>query len=134
MERTGRSTTRIVFRGLSDGMRCSWRDYFATLLRGKPELGSTAEQLLGDEILGLAARINPDGPDVNPAWLSGPGPINYWRTHFARTLVDPRDQGRVHIMVVNADEAQVSTANAGAIGGSHWFVAAWFVEPAAHNA
>eukprot|EP00900_Chrysochromulina_parva_P009995 jgi/Chrpa1/18998/Chrysochromulina_OHIO_Genome00006673-RA len=37
VERTGAMTTRLLYRGLSDGMRCSWRDYLATMLRGKPE-------------------------------------------------------------------------------------------------
>ena len=34
---TGSKTTRLEYRGLSDGLRCSWRDYLATMLRGKPE-------------------------------------------------------------------------------------------------
>ena len=56
--------------------------------------------------------------------------MNYWRVHFARTLTDPRDHGRVHIMVVNTEDATTKTASSSSpMGGSHWFVAAWFVNP-----
>jgi hypothetical protein len=37
VERVGSHNMRIRYRGLSDGLRCSWRDYLTTLLRGKPE-------------------------------------------------------------------------------------------------
>ena len=53
--------------------------------------------------------------------------MNYWRVHFARTLTDPRDHGRVHIMVVNTEDA--TAALSPTIRGSHWFVVAWLVEP-----
>ena len=34
--------------------------------------------------------------------------MNFWRIHFARTLTDVRDQGRVHIMVVNTVDASTA--------------------------
>ena len=37
VERTGGRDSRIVYRGLSDGLRCSWSDYLATMLRGSPQ-------------------------------------------------------------------------------------------------
>ena len=100
---------------------------------GHPTFGSTAYWLSGEDIILLATAGNPDPPSPHhePAWLSGPGPINFWHTHFARTLTDVRDQGRVHIMVVNTEAAYSLTATD---VGLHWFVAAWYVEPAGDNA
>ena len=57
--------------------------------------------------------------------------MNFWRVHFARTLTDVRDQGRVHIMVVNTASATARLSATGLISGAHWFVVAWLVEPRA---
>ena len=60
---------------------------------------------------------------------TGPAAMNHWRTHFGRTLVDRRDQDRVHIMIVNTVDATAPLTSTGLMGGEHWFVAAWLVEP-----
>ena len=88
------------------------------------DLGETADWMTGDEILTLADHLNPN--DENMRWLSGPGPMNYWRTHFARTLITPAEQGQVHIFIVNTAEVTTVTS---ALAGEHWFVVAWFVNP-----
>ena len=60
-------------------------------------------------------------------WLSGPGPLNYFYTFFAQTLTEPQHRGRVRTIVVNTEEDRgVFT---GVLGGRHWFVAAWYVDP-----
>ena len=82
--------------------------------------------LTDDQILRLATMDNPDAGQASPAWLSGPAPINYFRTTFLNSLMRPADHGRVHIMVVNT-EPQYTLQNAAA--GIHWFIAAWFIEP-----
>ena len=92
---------------------------------GKP--ATDTSWLDGDEIVQLVTLDNPDAPNTNPAWLSGPGPLNYFYTFFAQTLTEPHHRGRVRIMVVNTEEDRgVFT---GAVGGRHWFVAAWYVDP-----
>ena len=79
-----------------------------------------------EEIQQIATQLNPDGPGLSPSWLSGPGPINSWHVHFARTLASQPLHGRVHIMVVNSEAAYTLT-DGGA--GQHWFAVAWLVEP-----
>ena len=37
VERISARDSRVVYRGLSDGLRCSWRDYLRTMLRGSPQ-------------------------------------------------------------------------------------------------
>ena len=49
-------------------------------------------------------------------WLSDPGPLNFWQTHFARTIANSRYHGRVHIMIVNADNAFSLNVEASALG------------------
>lgn len=80
--------------------------------------------LTGDEIIALAAANNPDGEHTSPAWLSGPCPINFFYTHFDRTLKNPRDHGKVHISVVNTQAVYELTDEP---TGKHWFVVAWCV-------
>ena len=89
--------------------------------------GAVADWLTGDEILHLVSLNNPDNVETGASWLSGPAPMNFWRTHFERTLVTEHEHGRVHMMVVNTMNAYTLTAEA---SGAHWFVAAWFIEPA----
>ena len=89
--------------------------------------GSDAEWLTGDEIIALASADNPDGADTSPAWLSGPGPINFWHTHFQRTLHDANEAGRTHIMVVNTQNAYGLKDT---FSGMHWFLVAWKVDGA----
>ena len=81
--------------------------------------------LTDDQIHRLATVDNPDAPGTNPAWLSGPAPINYFNTHFTNSLMKPSDHGRVHIMVVNT-EAQHSLHDTAS--GAHWFTVAWYIE------
>ena len=85
-----------------------------------------AEWLTDDQILKLASVDNPDADETAPGWLSGPAPINYFRTAFLNSLIRRADHGRVHIMIVNT-EAQYTLQDAAS--GLHWFVAAWFIEP-----
>ena len=91
---------------------------------GNPELGATARWLSDDDVLTLVDAGDPSPEPNGRRWLSGPGPINYWRSHFARTVTEPRHHGRVHIMIVNTDE-QYDVRDS----GSHWFLAAWYIEP-----
>ena len=115
----------------------------ANLVLGKESLGSTGDLLTGDEILRLAAEFNPDVPieprigadgqpiDRSTKWLSGPAPYNHWMIHFDRTLMNAAEKGVVHIMVVNS-ESVYSVAQAaanGPMGGVHWFLVAWFIDP-----
>ena len=65
-----------------------------------------------------------DGEHTSPAWLSGPCPINFFYTHFDRTLKNPRDHGKVHISVVNTQAVYELTDEP---TGKHWFVVAWCV-------
>ena len=99
--------------------------------RGRAELGFEAEFLTGDEVQQIVTLNNPDGIGTDPHWLSGPGPMNYWRLHFSRTLSDAHDHGRVHIMIVNTEDATASLATAShmPMAGAHWFVVAWYIEP-----
>ena len=83
--------------------------------------------LTGDEIIELITADNPDSLGVRPTWLSGPGPLNYFYTFFAQTLASSAHHGRVHIMVVNtAKDTGVAPPT---MGGVHWFVVAWYIEP-----
>lgn len=82
--------------------------------------------LTDDDILSLVTTSNPDAPNSDPHWLAGPGPFNFWRAFFLRTLTDIRDQGRVHIMVVNSVSQTALDSNN--LGGEHWFIVAWIVE------
>ena len=82
--------------------------------------------LSGDEILELPTARNPDNLSSDPAWLNGPGPLNFWRAHFAKTTEDARHHNSVQIWVVNT-ESQTSLHNP--VGGNHWFLVAWFIAP-----
>ena len=93
--------------------------------------GNVATQLYSEEILALAARLQaaPDG--VSPGnddvgWMHSPVPLNYFKSFFARTVVEKRYHGTVHVMAVNTD-AQYSIHTA--VSGTHWFLCAWFIEP-----
>ena len=91
-----------------------------------------ATQLLGDQILGLAsimqAEANAGSNDVG--WMHSPSPYNYWHTFFMRTLTNPAYHGTVHIMAVNSDSQHSLHATT---AGTHWFLAAWFIEPEDHS-
>ena len=64
--------------------------------------------------------------DSATAWLPGPGPMNYWRTMLSRTVADLNEANKVHIMVVNSENAYTLQET---VSGVHWFVVAWFVAP-----
>ena len=84
----------------------------------------TVEWLETAEIHQLVAANNPDGP--GPArWLTV-GAYNNFKDYFAQTLENPEAHGTVHYMIVN--DAVVTNLLAEA-SGSHWFFAAWYVEP-----
>ena len=53
--------------------------------------------------------------------------MNFWRMYFARTLVNPAEQGRIHFMVVNTENAYTLTEQA---SGVHWFLVVWRVNAA----
>ena len=62
------------------------------------------------------------------SWLTV-GPLNHWREYFERTISDPREHGRLHIMVANTVTAVTDVSDAEPAPGSHWFLTAWFVDP-----
>ena len=82
----------------------------------------TADWLSGDQVQQLVTAVNPDAPGASPDWLAGPGPLNFWRTMLGRTVAGDHD--RVHIMVVNSENAYELTD---APSGNHWFLVAWLV-------
>ena len=45
-------------------------------------------KLTSDQIIALAAAINPDGAGASAAWLHSPMPINLFQAFFARTCVE----------------------------------------------
>ena len=101
---------------------------------GNADIGidSTVARLLtGDNILRIVSVNNPDGAGQAPSWMAPPGPINLYESYFRRTLLDPQEHGVVHIMVVNETPVFDITENANSadMPGSHWFLAAWFIEP-----
>ena len=101
---------------------------------GNADIGidSTVARLLtGDNILRIVSANNPDGAGQAPSWMAPPGPINLYESYFRRTLLDPQEHGVVHIMVVNETPVFDITENANSadMPGSHWFLAAWFIEP-----
>ena len=91
-----------------------------------------ATWLTGDQVLELVALDNPDNPGTPAAWMKGPAPLNYFYTFFAETLADQSHHNTVHIMVVNT--ATVTGPMWAAMGGVHWFTAAWLVEAEATDA
>jgi len=100
------------------------RDY---PVQQNPKIGKNAastEWLNGDEILALIAADNPDGPDTPADWIYGPSNLDYFYTFFAQTMASPAHRGIVHIMIVNTGLAQGPT-----MGGVHWFVVAWIIDP-----
>lgn len=90
---------------------------------------SGAVQLTSDQILELAAAINPDSPGQSAGWLHSPMPLNLFNTFFARTLAEEQFHGIVHMVVVNTQPQ--FTFNPSVVGGVHWFLAAWLINPAA---
>ena len=55
-------------------------------------------------------------------------PINLFNAFFHRTCVEERFHGIVHLVVVNTD-AQFSL-DLTTESGVHWYLAAWYVNPA----
>ena len=84
-----------------------------------------AVQLTSDQILQLAAAINPDGPG-SASWLHSPMPQNLFNAFFARTVAEDQFHDQVHIVVVNTD-AQVSF-DVTTESGIHWYLAAWLIK------
>ena len=89
--------------------------------------GPSAIKLTSDQIIALAAAINPDGAGTGAAWLHSPMPINLFQAFFARTCVEEQFQGTIHMVIVNTD-AQYSM-DLTTESGVHWFLAAWYVNP-----
>ena len=59
---------------------------------------------------------------------AGPMPINNWLTHFARTIANPT--GNVHIAIINSEAIYDSQTDSDEmVPGTHWFLAAWRVNP-----
>ena len=117
----------VAARG-EDGLRLGLRLRLAARVAVRVVHAHQARFITDDEVQKLVTAHNPDGAGTDPAWLSGPGPINFWRTHFARTIADSKHHGVVHMMVVNTEE-QYALHNAAS--GEHWILLAWFIEPAA---
>ena len=64
----------------------------------------------------------------DPAPGIGPAPMNFWRATIDRHLKDPREWGKVHIMVVNTSSTYTLTEeSASNMSGVHWFVVAWWL-------
>ena len=89
---------------------------------------NTAAWLKDDQIHSIMARAS---DETKTAWANSPVPVNLWRTQFYRTIQNPAAHGRVNITVVNTQEQYRLTDE---IAGTHWFVVAWRVEPAAVTA
>ena len=66
-------------------------------------------------------------PAVDVGWMHSPSPYNYFKDFFARTVAEPKYHGMLHIMPVNTD-SQYGGVHA-PITGTHWFTAAWYLEP-----
>jgi hypothetical protein len=97
------------------------------IVLGKPV--DATDWLSGDDIVTLVTHSNPDSPGTEAGWLRGPGPLNFWYTFFAQTVATPNLRSQVHIMVVNTEVDRGVPSPSGALGGAHWFVVAWLVEP-----
>ena len=100
------------------------------------ELGHTRDTSIGQfletaEVQKLVTLHNPDAPNTDPSWLAGPGSFNQWHAYFKRTLEQAHEHGRVHIMIVNTVTLEALHDIA---SGRHWFVVAWFIEPAVQPA
>ena len=53
---------------------------------------------------------------------------NNWLTHFARTIANPT--GNVHIAIINSEAIYDSQTDSDEmVPGTHWFLAAWRVNP-----
>ena len=117
-----------------DAMDCSLAEQlntptFVEMANGRLNIaGSGAVKLTSDQIVALAAAINPDGQGQGAAWLHSPMPINLFNAFFHRTCVEERFHGIVHLVVVNTD-AQFSL-DLTTESGVHWYLAAWYVNPA----
>ena len=89
-----------------------------------------AELLSGDNIIELCSINNPDAPGDAPSWLSAVGPINHFEEYFARTLIDPTEHGIVHMMIVNTEPVFTQSVDMSMpTPGTHWFLAAWCIDP-----
>ena len=64
--------------------------------------------------------------DYDVGWLHSPSPINYFYAFFARTVAEAKFNGKLHIMAVNTQAQHSATSS---ISGTHWFLAAWYIEP-----
>ena len=93
---------------------------------GHPERGATTTWLSGYDIICLASNMNQDAHATSPNWLAWPMPRNFWRTYFERTLNNPEEHGRLHVAVVNTEDAYEVTASP---SGQHWITVAWIVNP-----
>lgn len=58
----------------------------------------------------------------------GPAPMNFWRATVDRHLEDPKEWGKLHIMVVNTESTYtLFEETTGQVSGVHWFVVAWLL-------
>jgi hypothetical protein len=99
---------------------------------------SVTKWLFTEEVQEVATEQNPDGPDEDPYWLNGPGPLEHWRAHFVQTREMTEEHlefssnlltQRVHIWIINTERGLGDwNSQRGSGGGKHWFVAAWCLE------
>ena len=85
---------------------------------------STEAVWLGSRrMIELATIDNPDGPGVAPWWVVCQAYDNFV-DGLQSALASPDDfrRGGLEIRIVNTDNA--------CQGGRHWFVVAWYIEPA----
>lgn len=106
---------------------------------GFPERGETAVWLEVQDILFLISDAMANSAEshcnaaehgenpTNIPWLDGVMPINHWVEAFDRSIVTPSEKGKVHIAIVNTEQAN-SLAPIATAFGAHWFVIAWLVE------
>ena len=101
-----------------------------THILNRPHLGTTADpsMLTGEDVIRIVTTCNPDRSDRTRGakWFSSPMPMNFFESRVAETVANPSKHGKTHFVVVNT-ERQTRLSNT--IGGIHWFLTAWYIEP-----
>lgn len=75
---------RLLYRGLSDGLRCSWDDYLRTMIKGKTEVYSCRYKVGTADTAGV-----PSGGDPTGAALSSTGELPAWAAASASRAANP---------------------------------------------
>ena len=88
------------------------------------DYGDRAEYLETEQIHELALHL---AGGTTTEWLTV-GPLNDWQTYYERTVEDSSEHGMMHMMIVNTVSAFKQTPDSEDAPGSHWFLAAWYIE------